>query len=171
MVFCYSQCQERLVPTHIYKNPLLSLNNLFSPSPPSLPRQSCPDFPLTLPPHSLPLPLRAPRSILRPFQPSSSLSKRRAFSFSSLRSRSALLACNCAFASSACSSSIWRKSLSTLSRPLATSSESCCEVLSRRASCAWRSLMVRSTLRVDRSAAACSSSWVSSWCSSYMRGG
>lgn len=130
---------------HIYKKPLLSLNILYNPSALLL---SLAPWPLTLPPHSLAPGL--PRSIRRPFHPSSSLSSRSPFSRSSLRSRSALLAASCDLASSACKSSMLRRSLSTLSRPLETSSVSWLAILSRRASCNWRSRTVRSTLRTER---------------------
>ena len=137
MRFGYPSTCKCVLTNHpiFYKNPLLSLNSLLSPSPLSLALQSSAALPRILPPHSLPFTiLRAPRSCLSPFHPSSSLSSRRAFSLSSRRSRSALRACNCALASSACSSSICCNKRSTLSRPLATSSASCCEFFSRRVS-------------------------------------
>ena len=151
---------------HLYRNPLLLLNILLIPSPFSLPLS--PWLPLMLPPHSLPPPFPpVPRSILSPFHPSSSLSSLSPFSLSSLRSLSALRALNWLFASSACNSSTLCNRRSIFSRPLATSSVSWLAILSRRASCDWRSRTVRSTLRTERRDAECVLSCVSSWCSSY----
>lgn len=122
----------------VHKNPLLSLICLRIPSPPKaplpilLPGLPPLDVPRMLSSRSLPFPT-PPFSILNPFQPSNSLSNRNAFSFSSLRSRSARRAASWLLASSACSSSMVRSKRSILSRPLAISSWSCCVVLSRRA--------------------------------------
>lgn len=169
----------------LYKNPLLSLILRFSPPPSSAPppfpvplRFRLPfPFPLTnplvLPPHSPPLPPQPPPplafpplSILNPFHPSNSLSNLKAFSFSSRKSRSALLATNWLLASSACNSSTVWSSRSILSRPLATSSERSWACLSRRDTCACRSRTVRSTLRTERREVACLDSCASSCCSS-----
>lgn len=167
-----------------YKNPLLSLILRFSPpssGPPPFPvplrfRLPFPfplANPLVLPPHSPPPPPQPPPppafpplSIRNPFHPSNSLSNLNAFSFSSRKSRSALLATNWLLASSACNSSTIWSSRSILSRPLATSSERCWACLSRRDICACRSRTVRSTLRTERREVACLDSCASSCCSS-----
>ncbi|KAB5547230.1 hypothetical protein GE09DRAFT_204149 [Coniochaeta sp. 2T2.1] len=108
-----------------------------------------------------------PFSILRLFQPSSSRSRRRAFSFSSRSSRSARRAESSLADSEACSSSIVLRSLSTLSRMRLTSSERWAFCLSFRSSWVWRSLTVRSTLRTERwdllRSVSCCSSSDSSW--------
>ncbi|KAI2466483.1 hypothetical protein F4781DRAFT_352741 [Annulohypoxylon bovei var. microspora] len=98
----------------------------------------------------LTLPFTLPFSILRCFQPSSSRSIRRVFSFSSLSSRSARRADNWLSLSLAWSSSIVLSSLSTRSRSRFTSSLSCTACLSLRSIWDVRSLTVRSTLRTER---------------------
>lgn len=133
------------LPGTLYKNPLLSLIILLSsPLPASLPLlPSAAPLTLPLPPHSLP-PLPEPLSILNPFQPSSSRSSLKPFSFSSRRSLSALRAASWLFVSSACSSSTVCKRRSILSLPFETSSESCWACFSRREIWACRSRTVRS---------------------------
>lgn len=141
---------------HPHKNPLLLLS--IRPNPERFPL-SRRDEPLTLPPpQSCPLDLL----IRRPFHPSSSLSSLNPFSFSSLRSRSALFAASWVPVSSACNSSIVCSKRSILSRPLETSSESCWACFSRRPICAWRSRTVRSLVRTERRDEA----WLASWLSS-----
>lgn len=104
----------------------------------------------------------APFSILNAFQPSSSLSSLNALSFSSLNSRSALLALSWLLESLLCSSSIVRSNFSTLSRERLMSSCSAAFVLSRRSICVCRSLTVRSTFRTERCEAERADSWASS---------
>lgn len=96
----------------------------------------------------------------------SSRSRRRVFSLSSLRSRSARLAVSCEVESAACSSSIFWSKRSTLSRDLFRSSWVFCKDFSRRSSCDCRSLTVRSTLRTLRASFVRVCSRVSSWFSS-----
>ncbi|KAF2251646.1 hypothetical protein BU26DRAFT_240902 [Trematosphaeria pertusa] len=104
--------------------------------------------PASLPAPGTPRALR--RSTRRPFQPSSSRSRRRLFSFSSRSSRSARLAASWLVESEDWSSSIVLRSLEILSRALLRSSTAAAFCLSRRSIWFWRSLTVRSTLRMLR---------------------
>lgn len=155
-----------------HKNPLLKLTCLLrllflfgmsrpfvSAAPNSLPFAQ-PALPTLLP---TALPALSTRSA---FQPSNSLSSRRAFSLSSLNSLSARLARSWLLESLDCNSSIVFSSFSTLSRAREMSSCKPTLALSLRSICSCKSFTVRSTLRTSRWDLDCWVRWSSSCCSS-----